>query len=128
MPATKNLEIIAIVLVTVIGVLGLVATYAGTPTGAAYQITETRVYQPHFENDCPDPALPVPVFSRIPSRYGEVQTTFIGCYPADQPIPQSGSRFRPSRNRNTAVTSMYADHFTRRGSYQDNGLLVYARD
>ena len=128
MSTTTNIELIATILVTLIGVLGLVATYAGTPTGAAYQINEIRTFVPHFERECPDPALPVPVFSRVPSRYGEVQTTFMGCYPADKPVPQSGSRFRPSRNRNTAVTSMYADHFTRRGSYQDNGLLVYGYD
>ena len=117
--------VIAAVLVSLIGVLGLVATYATTGvTGAAYEITDTRLYVPHSETFCPDPAKPVPVFRQLQSRIGNINSVLVECVAPGEAIVQSGSRFRPERNRNKESTSAYADHFTRQGTWQKgNGML-----
>lgn len=114
---TTPTGVIASVLVALIGVLGLVATYATAGvTGAAYTISDERLYVPFREQWCPDPAKPVPVFSQEASRLGEINSQFIGCQAPGEPVTQAGSRFRPERNRNKESTSMFADHFTRRGT------------
>jgi len=121
----SHFGIISSVLVSIIGLLALVATYttAGV-TGAAYEITDTRYYIPHRQLYCPDPLLPVPVFRQEISRIGEINSAFAGCQSVDDPVQQSGSRFRPERNRNKEATSAYADHFTRRGSpHRIKGML-----
>lgn len=109
--------LVASVLVAAIGLLGLVATYATAGlTGAAYQVTDERFYVPAREVFCPDQARPVPVFRQEISRVGEINSVFTGCVAEGEAVTQSGSTFRPSRNRNREATSAYADHFTRRGS------------
>lgn len=124
-PLLSRFGIIASVLVSIIGLLGLVATYttAGV-TGSAYEITSKRYYIPHSQLYCPDPTLPVPIFQQQISRVGEINSVFVGCQSANEPVQQSGSRFRPERNRNKEATSPYADHFTRRGSpHRIKGML-----
>lgn len=119
--------IIASVLVALIGVLGLVATYSTAgATGAAYEITDSRYYVTHRELLCPDPNRPVPVFRQEISRIGNINSVLTECVAADSAITQSGSRFRPERNRNKEATSAYSDHFTRKGTTHRIKGMIWA--
>lgn len=123
-PHASRFGIAASVLVALIGVLGLVATFTTNgATGAAYQIKDTRYYVSFAEQYCPDPARPVPVFSQENNRVGEINSAFQGCIAKDESVPQSGSRFRPERNRNP---TMFSDHLTRRGEPRRIKGMIWA--
>ncbi|MEK6960193.1 MAG: hypothetical protein AABX47_03405 [Nanoarchaeota archaeon] len=127
MTDNRHLGLAAAVLVSVIGVLGLVATYAtGGATGMAYEVTVDREYIRLNEQMCPDPDYPVPVFGTPPNRIGNMNKVLMGCISSEEAVMQEASAFRGARNRNSEVTSMYADHFTRTGSQRPMYGMLYA--
>lgn len=127
MTQNRHMGLAAAVLVSVVGVLGLVATHAtGGATGMAYEVSVVREYLRFNEQFCPDPEFPVAVFHQPANRIGNMNTIFQGCISEEEAVPQTGSTFRPSRNRNKETTSMYADHFTRKGTWRPLQGMVWA--
>lgn len=127
MTDNRHLGLAAAVLVSVIGVLGLVATYAtGGATGMAYEVTVDREYIRLNEQMCPNPDYPVPVFGTPANRIGNMNKVLMGCISSEEAVIQESSMFRGSRNRETSDNSMYADHLTRAGSQRPMYGMLYA--
>lgn len=127
MEYTKHTGLLAAVLVSLIGAVGIVTIYtANGITGAAYEVNVDREYRLFKEQMCTDPNYPVPVFSQSASRVGNINLAFQGCVSEEEAVIQSGARFRGSRNRNKEATSAYAYEFTRAGSSRPLNGMIWA--
>ena len=91
-----NRELLAVVLVALVGLVGV--SMVGGMTGAAIQIIEVRDYESFSERLCPDPENPVPVLVQtadLPGTTGKTQ--FVKCQSG--PIVSNGLTFYPEVNR-----------------------------
>ena len=92
-----NRELLAVMLVALVGVVGLMA---GTPTGGAIQVIDVREYKSFAEGLCPNPERPVPVLVQaadLPGTTGKTQ--IVECRSGDVPIEGYGRTFYPEVNR-----------------------------